>query len=85
MGIYSDGKIYGISIRLDLVVYERTYPHKITLDQIQEAKDFYNSFDSVERKGRPLTVKIYVKCSSTYTSDSNSFMSWVPSDLISKE
>jgi len=79
MGIYSDGKIYGISIRLDLVVYEKIYENPITLEQIQEAKDFYNSFVSVETQ--PLSVSVYVKCSSTYTLEPNSFMSWIPSDL----
>ena len=79
MGIYSDGKIYGISIRLDLVVYEKIYNQPITEEQIQEAKDFYNSFGRGD-------VSVYVKCSSTYVLEPNSFMSWIPSNiLISKE
>jgi hypothetical protein len=84
MGIYSDGKIYGISIRLDVVVYQEIYENPITLEQIKEAKDFYDSIDS---QG---SVTVYIKCSSTYSLEPNSFMTWVPSSilidrLISKE
>jgi abortive infection bacteriophage resistance protein len=79
MGIYSDGKIYGISFRLDVVVYEQTYENPITLEQIKEAKDFYDSMHLVEIK--PLKVSVYMKCSSTYNLGQNSFMSWVPSVL----
>lgn len=79
MGNYSDGKIYGISIRLDLVVYERTYEEAITSEQIQEAKDFYNSIDKNSAK-----VSVQIKCSSTYNLSPNTFMTWVPSNLISK-
>jgi hypothetical protein len=79
MGIYSDGKIYGISIRLDIVVYEKIYEQPITEGQIQEAQDFYNSIGQDD-------VSVYVKCSSTYVLEPNSFMSWVPSSiLIGKE
>ena len=79
MGIYSDGKIYGISIRLDLVIYEKIYEQPITHDQIKEAKDFYNSIGQGD-------VSVYVKCSSTYNLEPNSFMTWVPSSiLIGKE
>ncbi len=81
MGIYSDGKIYGISIRLDVVVYEKTYDEPITSVQIQEAKDFYHSVEAKDS----LQVSVYVKCSSTYVLEQNSFMSWIPSNLISKE
>jgi hypothetical protein len=76
MGIYSDGKIYGISIRLDVVVYQEIYEKPITLEQIKEAKDFYNSIDL---QG---SVSVYIKCSSTYSLEPNSFMTWVPSRIL---
>jgi hypothetical protein len=79
MGIYSDGNIYGISIKVeDLTVYEKIYDEPATSFQIQEAKDFYKS---IGQKGY---VLICIKSSSTYILDPNSFISWVPSDLISK-
>ena len=76
MGIYSDGKIYGISIRLDVVVYQEIYENPITLEQIKEAKDFYDTIDS---QG---SVTVYIKCSSTYSLEPNSFMTWVPSRIL---
>jgi hypothetical protein len=76
MGIYSDGKIYGISIRLDVVVYQEIYENPITLEQIKEAKDFYDSIDS---QG---SVTVYIKSSSTYSLEPNSFMTWVPSRIL---
>ena len=45
MGIYSDGKIYGVSlVSSDLVVYSKKYPYVMGRLEINELTDLYEVF-----------------------------------------
>ena len=78
MGIYSDGKIYGVSIRYtDIVLFERKYEVNLSIDQVNEIKEFYNNL-SEEGRG-DVSVYIYMAFLSTYSPSDKRLMSWVPS------
>jgi len=78
MGIYSDGNIYGVSFyKNEVNLYEKSYNHIITLLEIQDVKEYYDTLTSEEKDA--LTILFYKSCSSTYlASKENSFMAWFP-------
>lgn len=82
MGIYSDEIVYGIcwsiyDISGELIKkFEKTYPEKMNLDQIQEIQDEYEKLTEIERNGARFSF--YTCCSSTY--ETNTFMSWFPTN-----
>jgi hypothetical protein len=80
MGIYSDGKIYGVSlISSDVIVYSKKYPYIMGPLEINEVSDLYASL-SVETK-QLLKVSFWLKSSTTYEPTFPSeFMHWYPSD-----
>jgi len=78
MGIYSDGKIYGVSIRYtDIVLFERQYEVNLSIDQINEIKEFYNNLSEEGREN--ISVYIYMSFVSTYSPSNKRLLSWVPS------
>ena len=82
MGIYSDGNVYGVywniydeSDKL-LTRFEKTYPEKMTLDQIQEIKVEYDKL--TESDFTNIQFGFYTKCTTTFSDDMGTFMSWFP-------
>lgn len=76
MGIYSNGRIYGISIRSDKDGYtrfEKTFPKEMTTNDIKEFYDIYTMIDTNE-----MSFYIYTQCSTTYERESNEDMYWMP-------
>ena len=80
MGIYNDGKIYGVrwyryaaDDQLIVDTFERTYSEKMTMIQIQEVKEQYDLIADIENQ-EPLYVKFYTKCSDTY--GAGEYMHW---------
>ena len=80
MGIYSDGKTYGINFLIEgESVYKKLYEEPMGKDQIQHAKVF---FDTISDKNT-VTIRFYINASSTYGPDT--FMTWFPADIESLE
>jgi hypothetical protein len=93
MGIYSDGKTYGINFLIEgESVYKKLYEEPMGKDQIQHAKVF---FDTITDKNT-VTIRFYINACSTYeystftfhingcsTFGAGSFMTWFPADLES--
>ena len=76
MGIYSDGKTYGINFLIDgESVYKKVYEEPMTEDEIREVKVF---FDTITDKNT-VTIYLHVNCCSTY--DSDTFKAWFPASL----
>ena len=86
MGIYNDGNVYGVGWRLydgetELVRhFEKTYPEKMTLEQIQEVKEQYDLLTYIEQNN--ITIRFFTSCSSTYDAGSPPYMSWWPGDKL---
>ena len=80
MGIYSNGDVYGVSLFLNnTIIFERKYDEKLHSNQILEIKEFYEKL-SLEDKNK-LLISFYTSCSSSYNvTETESFMSWLPSD-----
>ena len=77
MGIYSDGLIYGVSLRKDEVkLFEKKYSEKMNASQIREVENFYEGIADKE----DIYISFYTSCSSTYMSEPNRFMTWVPAN-----
>jgi hypothetical protein len=76
MGIYSDGKAYGVNLIIDGVsVYKKLYEEPMAGDQIREVKVF---FDTITDKNT-ISVRFYINASSTY--GPGTFMAWYPASL----
>ena len=79
MGIYSDGKIYGVSLILDgKILFEKTFLVVMDGFVIEIVKDIYNGLTDDEKND--LDIRFYTSCSSTYDTDNNIFMLWIPSN-----
>jgi len=78
MGIYSDGKIYGISLFLsDVILYMKKYPYEMGLLEITEIRNFYETLSEQERL--QLEFLFWVKSSTTYEPTvPNEYMHSVP-------
>lgn len=76
MGIYSDGKTYGVNLMIDgESVYIKLYEEPMTEDQIHHVKLF---FDTITDKNT-VTIRFYINASTTY--GPGSFMTWFPANL----
>jgi len=77
MGIYSDGKIYGVSLILeDRTIFELTSTEILNLDEIHAIKEKYDELTN-EQKNNTI-IRFYTSCSSTYDNNTDSFMCWFP-------
>jgi hypothetical protein len=83
MGIYNDGKIYGLNIttELDEIIIEKIYDDEMTKEQIKDLKNEYTKL-STEQKQNAKYYSVYTCCSTTYGDDYSTYMSWMP---VSKE
>ena len=81
MGIYSDGKIYGVSLKLDEeFIFNKTHTDEMTYLQIQELKGIYEMLSYDKRYAT--NIMFYMSCSSTYNiSKTSPFMSWIPGNI----
>ena len=85
MGIYTDGKVYGVSVYVIqdngeiVVLFEYKYTIKMTTEQIAEIKKTYYDDLSVEERSI-VRIKFYTSCTCTYdTSCANTtYTDWVP-------
>jgi len=76
MGIYTNGKIYGIRWGDESVEYEKISGTELTSLQLQQIKNDYNNLP-LERKNRVI-VSQYTKCSTTYNVNDPETMLWFP-------
>ena len=85
MGIYSDGKVYGVSLVIDNVsIIEKTNTKEMTGQQIQEIKTIYDLLSTEDRY--KILVRFYTSAVSTYNSETYApFMTWFPVDVQSLE
>jgi len=76
MPIYSDGNIYGISIKQNYKkLFEKIYEDKINKDNLDKFIVFYDNLTEIEKE--TMIITFYTKCTATYN-DNNSFMCWIP-------
>lgn len=85
MGIYSDGKIYGVSlVSSDLVVYSKKYPYVMGRLEINELTDLYVSLSEDAKSS--LKIMVWIKSSTTYEPTVPSeFTHWYPIDRVALE
>jgi len=81
MGIYTNGKIYGIQIYnfneddISNIVFEEKYNDVMSDEQMKEAYLFYTNLNDKNN----IFFKIYTECSSTLDNyNKDSFMMWYP-------
>ena len=72
MGVYSDRKVYGISLHLEKTLFEKTYLEEITLEQKEEVRQFYDSLTKEQKE------KLMVRFFLSFKTPENTFTSWVP-------
>ena len=82
MGIYSNGRIFGIQIYnfnddFSNILFEEKYDEVMSYNQMREVYLFY---DNLHDKNNIL-FKIYTECSSTLNYDRENFMMWYPMHL----
>lgn len=74
MGIYSDEKIYGISIRMaDEILFEQTYLTPMTHEDIKSL------YDTLTEQKKNVLLLFYKSFSSTL--EPGNYMAWVPGTL----
>ena len=83
MGIYSNGCIFGIQIYnfndkdVSNILFEEKYDEVMSYQQMREAYLFYTNLNDKNE----IHFKIYTKCISTLSYNSDNFMMWYPLSL----
>ena len=83
MGIYSNGKIFGLRIYhfteddIGNTLFEEKYDKTMTHEQMREA---YLFFTCIENKNE-IFFKIYTECNSTQDIENKKIMEWFPISL----
>jgi hypothetical protein len=83
MGIYSNGRIFGIQIYnftdddISNILYEVKYDEEMSFHQMREAYLFYDNLNDKNN----IRIKIYIECSSTLSYNKDNFMMWQPMPL----
>jgi len=75
MGIYSDGKVYGVQLYVDEVKIFEDYS-EINEIQFQAVKRRYDGLTLEEKE--KLHILFYMSCSTTYSIPSDSMKQWIP-------
>lgn len=90
MGIYSNGKIYGIRWNIsdegsliDKKNFEKIYDEPMNIQNFQEIKEQYDKLTLDEIQN--VRISYYTLCSMTYDNDVGTFMSWMPFSKIQLE
>ena len=77
MGIYSDGKVYGVLLMLDTTVFVRlTSIVELSPAEIEEVKIQYQLLTEDEKN--TVGISFYTACTTTCESTSTTMMSWFP-------
>ena len=80
MGIYSDGKVYGISLKLDHeIVFMKKYSYEMGNIEIQDVRDIYNTLTGEQKQH--INVSFFTSCSTTYEVSENKSMTWFPGSI----
>ena len=84
MGIYNNGKIFGIRIYnfndddCSNILFEKKYDEVMSCEQIREAGLFYNEL----KDKHDIRFQFYTECFTTYDINNKEiFMSWYPLNL----
>ena len=83
MGIYSNGRIFGIQIYnftdddVSNILFEEKYDEVMSHHQLREAYLFYTELNDKNN----IFFKIYLECTSTLSYNRDDFMSWFPIPL----
>jgi hypothetical protein len=83
MGIYSNGRIFGIQIYnftdddISNILYEEKFDEEMSFHQMREAYLFYDNLNDKNN----IRIKIYIECSSTLSYNKDNFMMWQPMPL----
>lgn len=83
MGIYTSENIFGIRIYnfneddIGVTLFEEKYDEIMNNEQLRQARLFYDLL--YDKKN--IHFKIYTECSSTLTSNKETFMKWCPLSL----
>ena len=83
MGIYSNGRIFGIQMYnfndddISNILFEMKYDTELTYNQMNEAYLFYINF----KYKNTIHFKIYTECSSTLNFNNDNFRMWQPLSL----
>jgi hypothetical protein len=76
MGLHTDKKIYGVSLKLDNnILIDTIFEEELYDSQILEIKGLYDSL-TLEEKFR-LYIRCYISCSY----ETNIFRTWLPGDI----
>jgi hypothetical protein len=80
MGVYSEGKIYGVSFMLDgETIFQKVFKECMNSEDKQEVDEAYNALTSEQRE--KIHVYVYASCASTYVLEPpDSFMAWFPTN-----
>jgi hypothetical protein len=82
MGIYSDGKVYGVQLYVDEVKIFEDYS-EINEIQIQSVKRCYDGLTFEEKE--KLHILFYMSYSTTYSIPSVSMKQWIPVNVLTFE
>ena len=80
MGVYSNGKFYGIKIYnfiddISNILYEEKYDEIMSFTQMREAVLFYNNLSDKQ----DVCFQVYTECSVTLSKyDKDNFITWQP-------
>ena len=80
MGIYSNGKIFGLKIYTfdDYTLFEEKYDEIISVHQLREAYLFYNELNDKNK----IFFNVYTECITTHDMhNKEKFMMWHPISL----
>lgn len=83
MGIYSNGRIFGLKIYnfnedIDNTLFEEKYDETMSHEQMREAYLFYNELNNKNN----IFFKVYTECISTLNQhNKETFMVWIPMTL----
>ena len=90
MGLYSNGKIYGIRWNIsnedsliDKKKFEKIYDEPMNIQNFQEIKEQYDQLTLDEIQN--VRISYYTLCSMTYKNDVGTLMSWMPFSKIQLE
>ena len=84
MGIYSNGRIFGIQIYnfnddddCSNILFEKKYDEVMSYHQMREAYLFYTNLNDKNK----IFFKSYTECTSTLSHNRDNFMMWYPLSL----
>jgi len=84
MGIYSDGKVYGVQLYVDEVkIFDETSNSEINEILLQAVKRCYDGLTLEEKE--KLHILFYRSYSTTYSIPSVSMKQWIPVNVLTFE